>query len=139
MKKYSILLLFLLFSFLLQLAFCSPCRTFQPWRNLEAIPPLRLTGSHSTRSIMLCLFQLKPTPLAVRRIVIPWRNTTHLYHTHCPGVGFSVSGYVLCCYKRIYADRWLTKSWTAVGKYSVPCGKMHFTQSIHCGKGSYLK
>lgn len=64
--------------------------TFQPWRNLDSEPPLSLTRSHLTRSITLCLFQLKLTPFPVRRIVTPCRNATHLCCTHCPG-GFQCS------------------------------------------------
>ena len=75
----------------------SPALTSQPWRNLEAIPPLRRSGSLLTRSITLCLFQLKLTPFAVKSMAIPCRKVTHPCNTRCPG-GFSVSGCILCCY-----------------------------------------
>lgn len=71
----------------LTLVFLPLSLTFQPWRILEAIPPLRLSGSHLTRSITLCLFQLNLTPFAVRSIVIPCRKVTQPYCTHFPGGG----------------------------------------------------
>lgn len=98
----------------------SPALTSQPWRNLEAIPPLRRSGSLLTRSITLCLFQLKLTPFAVKSLAIPCRKVTHPCNTGCPG-GFSVSGCILCCYKKIYTVKRRSKGWTSK---ALPAGKM---------------
>lgn len=88
-----------------------PSLTFQAWRNLETIPPPRHSGSHLTRSITLCLFQLKLTPFAVKSFVIPCRKVSH---PSCPlPPGLSVSGCILCCYKKCYPVRWLSKGWTS--------------------------
>lgn len=108
LNKIFFLICFLSISDRLHLTFAPPPQflTFQPWRNLEAIPPLRHSGSHLTRSITLCLFQLKLTPFAVKSMLIPCRKVTHPCYTRCPG-GLSVSGCILCCYKKIYTVKWL--------------------------------
>lgn len=125
-------LIFPCFHFCLHLTFISPppYLTFQPWRNLEAILPPRHRGSHLTRSITLCLFQLKLTPFAVKSMVIPCRKVTHPCFTHCPQ-GLSVSGCILCCYKRSYTVRWLSKGWPSkappVGKCVLGLCELSFT------------
>lgn len=93
--------------------------TFQTWRNLQAIAPPRHGGSHLTRSITLCLFQLKLTPFAVKSVVMPCRAVTHPCYTCCPQAS-SVSGCTLCCYIEIYTVSLLLKG--RISKH-LPCGK----------------
>ena len=121
MKSFY-LVLFLYFSVSISF-FCTPLHpslAFQPWRNLEAIPPLRRSGSHLTRSITLCLFQLKLTPFAVKSTVMPCRKVTRPLQHPLPR-GFKCFWmYILCCYKKIYTVRWRSKGWTSK---ALPAGK----------------
>lgn len=114
--------LFPYFHFCLHLTFASPppSLTFQPWRNLEAIPPLRHSGSHLTRSITLCLFQLKLTPFAVKSMVIPGRKVTHPCYTRCPR-GFKCFWmYIMLLQEDLYCQMVIQR----LDLRSSPCGKM---------------
>lgn len=106
----------------LTLVFLPLSLTFQPWRNLEAIPPLRLSGSHLTRSITLCLFQLNLTPFAVRSIVIPCRKVTQPYCTHFPGGFHCFSMYIMLLQEDLYCQ-------TAVQKLNVQSSLCQITHA----------
>lgn len=136
----------LLIYFFLHLTFASPpsSLTFQPWWNLEAIPPLRHSGSHLIRSITLCLFQLKLTPFAVNSMVIPCRKVTHPCYTHCPWGLVCFWMYIMLLQGDLYCQMAVQR----LDLQNFPCGKMcaqcvvlhqnekwfetHLTLTSHC-------
>lgn len=75
--------------------------------NRKAVVPLRHSGSHLTRSITLCLFQLKLTPFAVKSPVIPSRKVTHQAKATAQGPQMSLHVYYVVTRRSILSQRCL--------------------------------